>query len=434
MIYNARHSKRKQKTVPNATVVPMLSDVMLSYTAEQKGNHQLIRRSETLEYESVTHNSQLSTNNSLIICLDNANQKYIRLFFDLKFYIKRRLINCNREIISPRWEWYSLQNSGWQALGTEQILVDETYDFTRSGAIEFDTSQISRDNRLYLRAVWEGERPRHISLNNIYPNCFGVTATGGDGTPLKKGSINSLVEDDSRVAAVTQPFDGYGGRTSESAEQAVRRTTTRIATRNRAITPCDYEALLLERFAEIDKVCCIPSNSRHKEVRVVLFPKPMAKCLVELPEWKLRRVEEYLRGRISPFARVVAMRPTYEFITISFVGMLHRGGVDSGDVVKRIRRKIFSFFASWYLKGTHPTLGEEYWRSSLLSRVSNDEAIYRTISLIVDGVIEEQVEGEVYYRGATQCSLLIPRLIDIDLVVDDIGIGEATIDNNFIIE
>ncbi len=434
MIYNARHSKRKQKVVPKAPVVPMLSDVMLSYTAEQKGSCQLIRRCETLEYEAIIKNSQLTTNNSLIICLDNANQRYIRLFFDLKFYIKRQLVNCNREIISPHWEWYSVQNSEWQPLGAEQILVDETYDFTRSGAIEFDTSQISSDNRLYLRAVWEGERPRHISLSSIYPNCFGVTAIGGDGTPLEKGSINSLVEDDSRVVAVTQPIDGYGGRAVESPEQTVRRTTTRIATRNRAITPCDYEALLLERFAEIDKVCCIPANRRHSEVRVVLFPKPMAKCLVELPEWKLRRVEEYLRGRITPFARVVAMRPTYEFITVSFVGMLHRGGVDSGDVVKRIRRKIFSFFASWYIKGTHPTLGKEYWHSSLLSRVSNDEAIYRTMILSVEGATEEQVEGEGYYRGATQCSLLIPRLIDIELVEYNAGIGEATIDNNFIIE
>ncbi len=430
MIYNARHSKRKQKEIPKAPVVPMLSDVTLSYTAEQKDCCQLFRMCETLKYEEIIHNSQLAANNSLVICLDNAqSQKRVRLFFDLKFYIKRRIASCNKSITSPRWEWYSSQDNEWRDLE-----VNETYDFSRSGAVEFDISKIRNENKLYLRAVWEGERPRHISLNNIYTNCFGVTANGGDGTPIPKESINSLVEEDSRVEVITQPFDGYGGRAKESSEQALRRTTTRIATRNRAINPLDYEALLLERFPEIDKVCCIPANIRHSEVWVVLFPKPIAKCLVELPEWKLRRVEGYLRGRISPFARVVAMRPRYEFITIRFIGMLHRGGVDSGDVIKRIKRKVFTFFASWYLKGTHPSLGREYWNSSLLARVTNDEAIFKTIKLSVEGAVQVQVGRDHYYRGATQCSLLIPRRIDVELVGYNTGIDNATIDNNFIIE
>ncbi len=438
MMYNARHSKRKQRAMPQTPTIPMLSDIELSYSAScrlEDMNYELLRMCETREWEKIDKPSPLTTHNSLIIQIDNAqNQKRVRLFFDLKFYIKRRLVNCNIQINPPRWEWYSPQNGEWQPLGAECIITDDTYNFTRSGAIEFDISQIFGFQQLYLRSIWEGDAPRHISLNNIYVNCFGVTAIGGDGTSLKSGSINSLAQADSRVVAVTQPFDGYGGKEAESNEQSVRRATTRIATRGRAVTPLDYEHLILERFTEVDKVCCVPANARHPEVRIVLFPKPIARCLVELPVWKLRRVEEYMRDYISPFASVVAMRPSYEFITIHYIGILQKDVADSGEAQRRIRRRGFGFFASWYLKGVHPTLGKEYWHSSLLSRVSNDKAIFRTISLNVTGAVEERVEGESYYRGATMCSLLIPRHINIELVEYNMGVDSAAIDNNFIIE
>ncbi len=169
-------------------------------------------------------------------------------------------------------------------------------------------------------------------------------------------------------------------------------------------------------------------------MRLVLFPKPIAKCLVELPEWKLRRVEEYIRERVSPFAQVVAIKPIYEFITIRLSAMLQCGSEESGEVVKRIRRKIFSFFASWYLNGEHPSLGKEYWHSSLLSRVTNDEAIFRTIVLKVKGAMKVSLGDDHHYRGTTQCSLLIPRHIDIELVEYNTGIGDAVIVENFVID
>ena len=77
------------------------------------------------------------------------------------------------------------------------------------------------------------------------------------------------------------------------------RTTTRISTRNRALNGCDYEKMILERFDDIEKVCCIPVAKDSSDVRIVVFPHPEKRVLPQLPNWKLAEIEQYIKSFVN---------------------------------------------------------------------------------------------------------------------------------------
>ena len=454
MVHNSKAKERNQKLVPAMPQVPMIADAVLGYTAMDRfgENDRLYRINEINGYEIVnlgTESIQLLPDlrkNYLYLNLDDVEGvKRIKLYFSLR-YVKRgnlgsTLTNSGDSII----EYYDNEAFQWKVFPAECILQEDTEGLTRSGFItlnmydETNTSLI-KGNEVWIRIGLENDiAPENIIVDGIWLNCFKVVCENGDGTPLPAGTIAALSEDDPRVLEVLQPMEGYGGKVAEDEKAMSVRIATRTATRNRALNVEDYEKMILERFADIEKVCCIPTSEENNEIRIVVFPQPEKRVFPQLPNWKLSEIEQYIKGYMSPFAKVRVINPTYEPLTVDMIVILKDSVQDEGEVQRRLYRRIYNYFVSWFVEAELPELGKRYSYEGLKARLVNDEGIERCVSLTITGgksleVLDSEGNREdVYHFSSVESGILYPGRINIEMTDTGDGIEDSSIGMNFII-
>lgn len=454
MVHNSKAKERNQKLVPAMPQVPMIADAVLGYTAMDRfeENDRLYRINEINGYEIVnlgTESIQLLPDlrkNYLYLNLDDVEGvKRIKLYFSLR-YVKRgnlgsTLTNSGDSII----EYYDNEAFQWKVFPAECILQEDTEGLTRSGFItlnmydETNTSLI-KGNEVWIRIGFEDDKaPQDIIIDGIWLNCFKVMCENGDGSPLPAGAIASLEEDDPRVLEVLQPMEGYGGKAAEDEQAMSVRLATRISTRNRALNTGDYEKLILERFSDIEKVCCIPASQESNEIRIVVFPQPEKRVFPQLPNWKLSEIEQYIKGYMSPFAKVRVINPTYEPLTVDMVVILKDSVQDEGEVQRRLYRRIYNYFVQWLVDEQLPELGKRYSYEGLKACLVNDEGIERCVSLTITGgkslaVLDDEGNTEdVYHFSNEESGILYPKRINIEMTDTGDGIEDSSIGMNFII-
>lgn len=454
MVHNSKAKERNQKPVPAMPQVPMIADAVLGYTAMDRfgENDRLYRINEIYGYEIVnlgTESIQLLPDlrkNYLYLNLDDVEGvKRIKLYFSLR-YVKRgnlgsTLTNSGDSTI----EYYDNEACQWKVFPAECILQEDTEGLTRSGFItlnmydETNTSLI-KGNEVWIRIGFEDDKaPQNIIIDGIWLNCFKVMCENGDGSPLPAGAIASLAEDDPRVLEVLQPMEGYGGKAAEDEQAMSVRLATRISTRNRALNTGDYEKLILERFSDIEKVCCIPASQESNEIRIVVFPQPEKRVFPQLPNWKLSEIEQYIKGYMSPFAKVRVINPTYEPLTVDMVVILKDSVQDEGEVQRRLYRRIYNYFVQCLVDEQLPELGKRYSYEGLKAWLVNDEGIERCVSLTITGgkslaVLDDEWNTEdVYHFSSEESGIFYPSRINIEMTDTGDGIEDSSIGMNFII-
>lgn len=454
MVHNSKAKERNQKPVPAMPQVPMIADAVLGYTAMDSfgENDRLYRLNETNGYERVnlgTESIQLLPDlrkHYLYLNLDDVEGlKRIRLYFSLR-YMRRgshgsTLASSGDSII----EYYDNEACQWKVFPTECILQEDSGGLTRSGFITLNTfdetnTSFIKGNEVWIRIGFENDiTPENIIVDGIWLNCFKVMCENGDGSPLPAGTIASLAEDDPRVLEVLQPMEGYGGKAAEDEQAMSVRLATRIATRNRALNTGDYEKMILERFSDIDKVCCIPAPQESNEIRIVVFPQPEKRVFPQLPNWKLSEIEQYIKGYMSPFAKVRVINPTYEPLTVDMIVILKDSVLDEGEVQRRLYRRIYNYFVQRLVDAQLPELGKRYSYEGLKACLVNDEGIERCVSLTTTGgkslaVLDDEGNTEdVYYFSTEDSGILYPGRINIEMTETGEGIEDSSIGMNFII-
>lgn len=454
MIHNSKAKERNQKPVPAMPQVPMIADAVLGYTAMDSfgENDRLYRLNETNGYERVnlgTESIQLLPDlrkHYLYLNLDDVEGlKRIRLYFSLR-YVRRgnlgsTLTNSGNSII----EYYDNDACQWKVFPAECILQEDTDGLTRSGFITLNTfdetnTGFIKGNEVWIRIGFENDiAPENIIVDGIWFNCFKVMCENGDGSPLPAGAIASLAEDDSRVLEVLQPMEGYGGKAVEDGQAMSVRLATRISTRNRALNTGDYEKMILERFSDIEKVRCIPASQESNEIRIVVFPQPEKRVFPQLPNWKLSEIEQYIKGYMSPFAKVRVINPTYEPLTVDMIVILKDSVQDEGEVQRRLYRRIYNYFVQWLVDEQLPELGKQYSYEGLKAWLVNDEGIERCVSLTITGgkslaVLDDEGNTEdVYHFSNEESDILYPKRINIEMTGTGDGIEYSSIGMNFII-
>ena len=454
MVHNSKAKERNQKPVPAMPHVPMIADAVLGYTAMDSfgENDRLYRINETNGYEIVnlgTESIQLLPDlrkHYLYLNLDDVEGlKRIRLYFSLR-YMRRgshgsTLASSGDSII----EYYDNEACQWKVFPTECILQEDSGGLTRSGFITLNTfdetnTSFIKGNEVWIRIGFENDiAPENIIVDGIWLNCFKVMCENGDGTPLPAGTIAALVEDDLRVLEVLQPMEGYGGKAAEDGQAMSVRLATRISTRNRALNIGDYEKMILERFSDIEKVCCIPASQESNEIRIVVFPQPEKRVFPQLPNWKLSEIEQYIKGYMSPFAKVRVINPTYEPLTVDMIVILKDSVQDEGEVQRRLYRRIYNYFVQWLVDEQLPELGKRYSYEGLKAWLVNDEGIERCVSLTITGgksltVLDDEGNTEdVYHFSNEESGILYPGRINIEMTDTGDGIEDSSIGMNFII-
>lgn len=454
MVHNSKAKERNQKPVPAMPQVPMIADAVLGYTAMDSfgENDKLYRINETNGYEAVNLGSEsiqllpdLRKHYLYLDFDDVEGLQRIKLYFNLRYVKRGNRSNTGADGITSVIEYYDSEACQWNAFPAECVLQEDTDGLTRSGFITLNTfdetnTSFIKGNEVWIRIGFENDiAPENIIVDGIWLNCFKVMCENGDGSPLPGGAIASLTEDDPRVLEVLQPMEGYGGKAAEDEQAMSVRLATRISTRNRALNIGDYEKMILERFSDIEKVCCIPASQESNEIRIVVFPQPEKRVFPQLPNWKLSEIEQYIKGYMSPFAKVRVINPTYEPLTVDMIVILKDSVQDEGEVQRRLYRRIYNYFVQWLVDAQLPELGKRYSYEGLKAWLVNDEGIERCVSLTITGgkslaVLDDEGNTEdVYHFSSEESGILYPGRINIEMTGTGNGIENSSIGMNFII-
>ncbi len=456
MIYNSRHNDKEQKEVPSSPVVPLLADLELSYKASWKSDDEksapfrLVRITDFAEHEECLLNPGMpldfledlgNERNLYVKFTDMQGDKRVRMYVDLSYIQKNMFLSDNpASDASPYMEFDYRKSGQWLAFSPESLLQESTYGLTQDGFIEFTLPrELHGVSSFWLRVRLKGDVDQYPAIRNIYLNCLKVVAENGDGTPLPAETIEKMQVNDDRVESVLQPLPGFGGRAKETIAEIAIRQSSRIAHRNRAVAPGDYEQMVLDQFPEIQKVYCLPKTcTGYKDVYLVVFSYTEGNPYPLTPTWKLAEIRDWLSPRISPFVSLKVCNPSYRKVDVVCEVVLQEDAEDEGEIRRRMTIQIQDYFALWLRTGDLPELGKKYSYKELHTRLANDPDVQELVRLSINGVqphvqaTDIHAEDQCIPEGGVPAEVvLIPQDIQIILLPHSGGIGNMEIGSNF---
>ncbi|MBT8340075.1 MAG: hypothetical protein HKP58_04365, partial [Desulfatitalea sp.] len=293
----------------------------------------------------------------------------LTLFFQIRPKSEQHTAGTTR---APHW--YYLSSNRWMKLPARHVIGDTTNGFTCSGIVTLDIPRdINRDNTILPdRCFWlctaVDQDPQCAGhLLGVAAQALSVTWENQDNatdhlqTPLAAGTIRQARATLAGIASIVQPTPSANGRAPEADRTLTTRISERLRHKNRAITPWDYERLVLEQFPEIFKVKCFPGASTAKgmntagHVLLVVIAQlesdppdpdqqPMADARL------LGRIKDYVARLASPFAAIEVCNPVYEQIQVRCSVKLHPSAV-GGASIKHINQAINQYLSPWTDQG-----------------------------------------------------------------------------------
>lgn len=282
------------------------------------------------------------------------------------------------------FNWYYLASNRWHRLGASQVVSDTTNGFLSSGIVTLEIPpDIDRDNtilpgELYWLMLSSNDSRLHMlcSLYAVHAQAVRVSWRKQDGNALTHlaaslpaGTIKVPKRSIAGIAKILQVDDSAGGMPDESDEKWTVRASERLKHKNRAVTPWDYERLVLQRFPQIYKAKCFPCMTGDAEhggtvapghLLVVLIPylkesaelnmQPMVNALL------LREVREFVGGLASPFVKVEVRNPLYEQIQVRCKVRFAKGAA-RGVSLNRLNREILDYLSPWNAGGYRARFG-----------------------------------------------------------------------------
>jgi hypothetical protein len=279
--------------------------------------------------------------------------------------------------------WFYLASNQWKPIAETQLISDTTEGFLTSGIVtidlpeDFDSNHTVMPGDLYwLRVSANKNFPSFCSLYSARAHSVPVTRTPTPDAPLVQpeplpaGSIKGPVNSIPGLRSVTQPAASNGGREAEKPDQKITRSAERLRHKARAVTPWDYERLVLEAFPEIVKAKCFPAMTTAGErtpvpgsVMVVVVPRqpkyysnlvfdPMVDAIT------LKRIRDYLRVCASSHVRLEVRNPAYEEVIVRCTVALKRECVrDRGFWLNRLNQTLVDYLSPWSTIGPKPRFG-----------------------------------------------------------------------------
>lgn len=428
MTANAR--RRRPLAVPALPVSPLLEGIEVSYEAEEE---LLFRAGQRPGRSRLFYLNPADVEGSGVVAADKpfhlaaclGESGHLLLGFTrmegsdrIRFFVDVAAI---QEEIDMRDEgvgmevpvWSVRQGKSWVTLGADALVRDTTCGFISSGLVELllpcrvPEDWLDRNGILWLSAEFHSDLIRKVAVKGFFLNVVEAvldTATIGRETDwngaLPLGRITGAVKRIAGVAEIRQITPGRNGRQEEDEAALKGRLVHRIRHRNRAVTPEDYEDMVLEHFPEVAKVKCLPGldtkdGRRRGVVTLVVVPPVSAGaglpvCTHDL----LLDIERFLQPLASSSVVIDAVNPLYEEITVK-CGIMSEAGWSAGETVLRLRRRIDALIAPWRESGGLPVFGYRFGLQELCNRIMEDEGVAGLMGL---SVLQVCREGKRLYR------------------------------------
>jgi hypothetical protein len=378
-------------TKPTAPILPLISSLTLSYTAEQQID--LDTPSEaTGRFFQITpfgHAEQHAANGPLLPSFlagpnePSEGELYVGVQglappqnLPLLFQVADGTANPLAAKPNNHLRWSYLRGNEWVPFPADAV-NDLTDGLVASGIATLAVPADSTTEHTLLPRGTHWIRVAVASATDAVCRLLGVaaqavraTSTVPEGAAtltvdLPAGTISKLDAPDAAVKSVSQPYPTFGGRPAEEGKAFATRVSERLRHKDRAITLWDYEHLVLEAFPGIYQARCL-NHTRYEpttcgagdyrelaagHVTVVTIPD----LAVPNPQDPLRpytslrvlgEVERFLKARMSCFATLHVRNPQFEEVRVALRVRL-RGGVDETFHVNRLKREITGFLSPW---------------------------------------------------------------------------------------
>lgn len=391
MMKNAR-KKQKYPTI-NAPLLPILKKITLDYEADEMiptGTYERNTRTsiqkivplsasllcEKENGESISFLPEAEERN---LCLALSNIKegmVISLFFEMLPFenkdLKNNGIHDQREqLIQIRM--YMGNPHYWQRVPLSLIRKDETMGLLISGSLQVQIPEplpeylYDGNNLLWIKISYDDVNKinfpdiKNVSVNAaelelqiLDENTEEVLGLNKEYGELEEESLIPGLEKISRISVF------YGGREKESLENMIMRISEFSSHKGRAVTPQDYELMILQKFPEIGKVKYLlrKKDAAENRVYIVLLPKHSVKEKLKplTPPHLLFYVEKYVRNITSSYVQHISvLNPVYE--EIIFRCKIKQKGYFSLKRKRLLTERLNYFIAPWYYNNILPEFG-----------------------------------------------------------------------------
>jgi len=279
------------------------------------------------------------------------------------------------------WE-YLARGEHWVGLGA--ALSDETSNWAKSGlwSVIWPSDAIRNAagmpaGRYWLRAriPLSNESGAQAAMHEL-PRLIGLASNASVATlidpqsvapthlmqPLPAGAITHAINPPDGVLQATQPWPSVGGRAAQTPQAFNDHVARRLRHRGRALDTWDLVTLLCDHDSGIREVVVCEQARRegngNEQARdgtlpqiLVVMPKTSAndgedpKC-PKYSKAHLMELENWLRGRISPWLSIACQNPCYRRMPISWK-ITYREGISPSYGDQRVRNALEYAFKPW---------------------------------------------------------------------------------------
>ncbi|WP_169915873.1 baseplate J/gp47 family protein [Shewanella psychrophila] len=385
LVANAR--SKKPKPLPNLPYTPSLSRLSVNYRANTVIHLHPQNQKKNLPQHSVTHIHpfgfqqiypitkhkqqpelkylfpRYAFDGNLFIGIESLKlTEVLTLFFH--FDEKASLNSSEKE---SDVQWFYLFDNNWLPLSKRQILSDTTFGLTTSGIMTFVLPEgINVENSVMPTGLFWLRASANQSLSS-YGRCLSITTHAGKATRQLSGGQQSIAQQGNAkwktlhsvagLEKVTQVATHFGGKAQENERDFKQRVSERLRHKNRAVSCWDYEHLILQEFAEIDRVKCISNcifNQQGKQpghLLIVVRPKVIG-CQHQLcddfniSQNLLNRVQAFISLHASQFVKIDVRGPVYESVQVR-CAVKFLSGMHTGQMLTQLNKDICDFLCPW---------------------------------------------------------------------------------------
>jgi hypothetical protein len=180
-----------------------------------------------------------------------------------------------------------------------------------------------------------------------------------EASQLPADSLKKLVVPEPPVLSVYQPLPSFGGCAADTLSQYHTRVSEVLRHRNRALTPFDYEHLLLDEFPEIYQARCRPVSQLNGlkrmpgEVIVMVLPyqsRHPTDPYYMTPVFsigELKKMKAYLSEKAPPYCKITVVNPLYEIVRVRCRVKFNPNKVSTFFEIDQLHQDLANFISPW---------------------------------------------------------------------------------------
>ncbi|MFT7265137.1 MAG: hypothetical protein ACI9A2_003221 [Halioglobus sp.] len=330
--------------------------------------------------------------------------------------------SANADLAPQALQWSYLSGNRWLSLQDDgSLLADSTRGLINSGIVELALKPVQpntllADDLYWLRVAIERAADSVCDIVAIHPNA--VLATFVDkqnaadhlNTPLSPETISAPATAIPGIAHLKQPYTSFGGKAAEQDTRFYTRVSERLRHKQRALTPWDYERLVLEKFPRIYKAKCLRadplSNPRDPgKIQLVVIPDiknrlPFDPFEPKAPADQIRDIQAFLQDKVPPVVTVEVKNARYVPVKVR-CGVRFMPGQDESFCRRELNRELKRFLSPWaYEDGADIVIGGSIYANSIIHFIDGRDYVdYLAGFTLFTGEHEQRVSATQDDKG-----------------------------------